>query len=112
MAIYQYRCEACKAEFEIWAKMSDPPLRECPQCHAEALNRLISRTAFHLKGGGWYAQGYGASKDVGSSKAPLSASSDSSSISSDSSSTDCIEPSSNDKSPSSNSDQKKKTQAA
>jgi putative FmdB family regulatory protein len=60
MPIYEYRCTACGDEVEVMQKMSDRPLRKCRKC-AGKLEKLFSRTSFQLKGGGWYAQGYGGS---------------------------------------------------
>ena len=54
MPIYEYECEACKQRHEILQKISDPPAEECPGCHANQLKRVISASAFHLKGSGWY----------------------------------------------------------
>ena len=62
MPIYEYACTACGHEFEEWQKMSDAPVRTCPKCKKKKLERLISRTAFQLKGGGWYADLYSSSK--------------------------------------------------
>ena len=62
MPIYEYACAACRHEFEEWQKMSDPPVRTCPKCKKKKVERLISRTAFQLKGGGWYADLYSSSK--------------------------------------------------
>lgn len=59
MPIYEYRCNRCSHEAEVWARMSDPP-PECPECDAGAMSKRVSLTSFQLKGGGWYAQGYGA----------------------------------------------------
>ena len=39
---------------EAIQKFSDEPLRDCPECHKPDLQKLISSSAFHLKGGGWY----------------------------------------------------------
>jgi len=61
MPIYEYRCETCSHKIEVWAKVSDPP-PECPRCGAVAMSKLVSLSSFRLKGGGWYAQGYGGSK--------------------------------------------------
>ena len=55
MPIYEYRCSSCGHELEAMQKFSDPVLRECPQCRAEALVKLVSAAGFQLKGGGWYA---------------------------------------------------------
>ncbi len=58
MPIYEYRCSACGDEFEIIQKLSDATLSRCKKCGG-SLEKLFSRTAFLLKGGGWYADGYG-----------------------------------------------------
>src|ERR1700742_3140305 len=71
MPIYEYACAACGHEFEEWQKMSDAPVRTCPKCKKKKVERLISRTAFQLKGGGWYADLYSSSKP-GESKADSS----------------------------------------
>jgi putative FmdB family regulatory protein len=61
MPIYEYRCTSCGLVVEALQKLSDAPLTECTSCGAR-LEKLISRTAFQLKGGGWYSEGYGGSK--------------------------------------------------
>ena len=57
MPIYEYRCEDCNHEFERMQKFSDPPVEACPTC-AGSVQKLISRSAFHLKGSGWYVTDY------------------------------------------------------
>jgi len=37
---------------------SDPLLTECPSCQTHSLIKKASLSAFHLKGGGWYKDGY------------------------------------------------------
>ena len=81
MPRYEYKCDTCGHEFEIQAKMDDPP----PKCPREEVvrdsggsplyevghgdrpmttrcggptHKLISRSTFMLKGGGWAADGY------------------------------------------------------
>lgn len=54
MPIYEYRCYACGHEMEAIQKMSDEPLRECPDCGKKGLKKLVSAAGFRLKGGGWY----------------------------------------------------------
>jgi putative FmdB family regulatory protein len=61
MPIYEYRCRACGHEFEREQRITDDPLEACPSCGAAQAKRLISRTSFHLKGGGWYSDLYGSS---------------------------------------------------
>lgn len=58
MPIYEYRCQDCSQEFERMQRFSDPPVDTCPKCSGP-VQRLISRSAFHLKGGGWYVTDYG-----------------------------------------------------
>lgn len=58
MPIYEYRCLACGHQFELMQKFSDPPAETCTSC-AGTVQKLISRSAFHLKGSGWYVTDYG-----------------------------------------------------
>ena len=62
MPVYEYQCKKCSKEFEYQQRMSDPEKSVCEACGAEALERMISRTAFSLKGGGWYKDLYASSK--------------------------------------------------
>jgi putative FmdB family regulatory protein len=62
MPTYEYVCKACGHEFEKEQRISDAPLKTCPHCKAKQVKRLISRTSFHLKGGGWYSDLYSSSK--------------------------------------------------
>ena len=48
MPTYEYRCNACKEEFEYVQKMSDPDLVKCEECGEAKLERLISRPAFKM----------------------------------------------------------------
>jgi putative FmdB family regulatory protein len=54
MPIYEYRCAACGHHTDALQKMSDAPLRKCPECGKSKLQRLVSAPQFRLKGGGWY----------------------------------------------------------
>lgn len=58
MPLYEYQCNACNNIFELRQKFSDPPASECPSCGGK-VQKLISSASFALKGGGWYAEGYG-----------------------------------------------------
>ena len=63
MPIYEYICKSCEHEFEEMQRFSDAPLEQCPSCKEESsVQRKVSKSAFHLKGGGWYKDGYGSSK--------------------------------------------------
>ena len=54
MPIYEYQCDECSHLFDALQKMSDDPLKECPDCGQAALRKLLSAPNFRLKGGGWY----------------------------------------------------------
>lgn len=58
MPIYEYQCQACGKRLEEIQKFSDSPLVDCPSCGKPSLSRLISKTSFQLKGGGYYATDY------------------------------------------------------
>lgn len=78
MPIYEYRCPDCSHQFEEIQKMSDDPITVCPKCGHENVTKLLSAAAFHLKGGGWYNDGYGlksgsSESASGAASAPASA---------------------------------------
>jgi putative FmdB family regulatory protein len=54
--IYEYECRKCGV-FDYEQSIADRPLARCPNCRSK-VTKLISASAFHLKGGGWYADGY------------------------------------------------------
>ena len=58
MPIYEYECDKCGNHLEALQKFSDPPITECGECHSNKLKKLISSSAFHLKGTGWYVTDY------------------------------------------------------
>ncbi len=73
MPLYEYECLACKRHTEKIQKFSDPEITICPHCGGD-LKRVITAPAFSLKGGGWYADGYGNAKPaaLASDSAPSS----------------------------------------
>jgi putative FmdB family regulatory protein len=62
MPVYEYLCEKCGHEFEREQRITEDPVKVCPKCRAQKVRRLISRTAFVLKGGGWYSDLYASAK--------------------------------------------------
>jgi putative FmdB family regulatory protein len=81
MPIYEYQCPACGKELEVLQKVSDEPLRDCPQCGKATLQKKVSAAAFRLKGGGWYETDFktGNKKNLASGSDTSSTSSTSSS---------------------------------
>ena len=59
MPIYEYQCPDCGYQFEQLQKISDEPIRVCPNCEQTHVKKLVSQTSFVLKGGGWYKDHYG-----------------------------------------------------
>lgn len=68
MPTYEYECSKGH-HFEVVQRITEDPLTRCKLCRSKA-TRLISATTFILKGGGWYADGYGSSKGKSSSETP------------------------------------------
>jgi putative FmdB family regulatory protein len=69
MPIYEYQCSKCGNVFEVLQKFADKPLKKHEKCGGK-VQKLISRSGFQLKGGGWYATDYasaGANKEDKSS---------------------------------------------
>lgn len=59
MPTYDYRCDACNYEFELFQQMSDPVKRKCPSCGKSKLQRLIGIGAGVIfKGDGFYETDY------------------------------------------------------
>jgi len=57
MPIYEYQCPKCRETFEELRRSVDDDVAPCPVC-GEPSPRIISNSAFILKGGGWYATTY------------------------------------------------------
>ncbi len=72
MPIYEYRCQQCGQLTDALQKMSDPPLKTCRHCGVDALEKVMSRTSFHLKGTGWYVTDYKSSGGAPASGSPES----------------------------------------
>ena len=84
MPIYEYLCEKCGHQFDELQKISDKPLKKCPECGRNSLTKLVSAAGFRLKGGGWYETDFksGNKKNLAQSDGSSSKDSDSSAKSS------------------------------
>lgn len=73
MPTYDYRCEACRHEFDAFQSITEAPLKKCPQCGKNKLRRLIGAGAgIIFKGSGFYETDYKRSRagSAGSSEKP------------------------------------------
>jgi putative FmdB family regulatory protein len=59
MPTYDYQCRKCKYTFEEFQSIMDDPLKKCPKCKKNSLQRLISAGAgIIFKGSGFYQTDY------------------------------------------------------
>ena len=59
MPTYDYRCDSCDHELEIFQSMSESPKRKCPACGRLKLRRMIGNGAgIIFKGSGFYQTDY------------------------------------------------------
>jgi len=63
MPFYEYECKNCGHALEAMQKISDSPLKKCPDCGKSQLQRLMSAPVFRLKGGGWYETDFKGDKE-------------------------------------------------
>jgi putative FmdB family regulatory protein len=59
MPTYDYLCDACEHEFELFQQISEPVKRKCPECGKLKLRRLFGTgAAVVFKGSGFYQTDY------------------------------------------------------
>ncbi len=54
MPTYEYLCQSCGKRFEAWQKITDDPIRTCPDCSGE-VHRVIYPVGLMFKGSGFYS---------------------------------------------------------
>lgn len=57
MPTYGYRCTACDHEFEVFQKITDEPMKECPECRGE-LRKMLFPVGIVFKGSGFHINDY------------------------------------------------------
>ncbi|QDV64022.1 FmdB family zinc ribbon protein [Crateriforma conspicua] len=59
MPTYDYECDACGHEMELFQGINDPVKKKCPECGKSKLRRLFgSGAAIMFKGSGFYETDY------------------------------------------------------
>jgi len=61
MPIYEYECVKCGHQTEVWQKVTERAAPKCEACKGK-MRKLISHSAFHLKGTGWYVTDYASNR--------------------------------------------------
>lgn len=57
MPTYQYKCKACDHRFDVMQRITEDPLKECPECQGE-IRRVLFPAGVVFKGSGWYVTDY------------------------------------------------------
>jgi putative FmdB family regulatory protein len=77
MPIYEYACSKCGKLNEVLQKVNDPTPERCDGCGAKGtLRKVVSRSSFVLRGGGWYSDLYSSVKKDGAKDGKESKSTD------------------------------------
>ena len=58
MPTYEYRCSRCEEVFEIFHKISDPPIKQCPVCNGSLVKLISGGVGVIFKGSGFYTTDY------------------------------------------------------
>lgn len=58
MPTYEYECNKCKQHFDVFQKMTDEPLKKCPECGGRAHRLISSGSGIIFKGSGFYETDY------------------------------------------------------
>ena len=66
MPTYDYKCDSCGDQFEVFQSMNDAPLTKCSKCGG-AIRRLFSSAGIIFKGSGFYVNDYKSSSSSPSS---------------------------------------------
>lgn len=59
MPTYDYECDACGHAWELFQKITDEPVKKCPDCNKKKARRLFGTgAAVVFKGSGFYQTDY------------------------------------------------------
>lgn len=83
MPTYEYECDKCGATFERFQRMTEDPVKKCPECGGPVRRLIGAGAGVIFKGSGFYATDYRsesykreAKKEEGLGKTPESKSSE------------------------------------
>ena len=70
MPTYDYRCDACGRQLEIFHSMAEAPKRKCPSCGKLKLKRLLGTGGWIIfRGSGFYTTDYRSASYTAGAKA-------------------------------------------
>lgn len=58
MPTYEYRCQKCRHEFEVFQSMTDDPVGVCPVCSGPVERKIGAGAGLIFKGSGFYITDY------------------------------------------------------
>ncbi|MBN2831207.1 MAG: zinc ribbon domain-containing protein [Candidatus Omnitrophica bacterium] len=58
MPTYEYECANCNKVFEVFQKITDEPLKNCPKCNKKIKRLIGGVSGIIFKGSGFYATDY------------------------------------------------------
>ena len=65
MPIYGYRCTNCGHQLKVLQRVSDAPLKVCPQCQGN-MTKVVYAAGVIFKGSGFYKTDYKSSSEASS----------------------------------------------
>jgi putative FmdB family regulatory protein len=77
MPTYEYKCLACGHDFEVYQKMNDVLIKECPKCKGKVKRLIGTGSGPIFKGTGFYHTDYKNAKPEGKASKPKPKPSDS-----------------------------------
>ena len=75
MPTYDYKCDKCGHEFERFQRISDAPLKQCPECRGRVRRMIGAGAGLLFKGSGFYITDYRSDSYRKAAKADSSAAS-------------------------------------
>lgn len=59
MPTYDYQCDACQHEWELFQRITEDPVKKCPECgKKKAVRQFGTGAAIMFKGSGFYETDY------------------------------------------------------
>ena len=58
MPTYEYECQKCQHHFDLFQRMTEPPIKRCPKCKGKVKRLVGTGAGIIFKGGGFYQTDY------------------------------------------------------